>query len=84
MDLQLGCIGAVIDVIVLRFKSVEELYPSPPLGADSEDTSQLPKEKNLHGQFQYFQITLPGSNTVKPGSSTVIHEYRVFKIFPET
>jgi hypothetical protein len=45
-----------IDVIVLGYKSVEELYPSPPLGADSADTSQLPKEKNLHVQFQYFQI----------------------------
>ncbi len=38
-----------IDVIVLGFKSVEEQYPSPPLGIDSADTSQLPKEKNLHG-----------------------------------
>jgi hypothetical protein len=28
-----------IDVIVLGFKSVEELYPSPPLGVDSADTS---------------------------------------------
>ncbi len=54
-----------IDVIVLGFKSVEELYPSPPLGVDSVDTSQLPKEKNLHGKFQYFQITQPGS-TVTP------------------
>ncbi len=27
-----------IDVIVLGFKSVEELYPSPPLGVDSADT----------------------------------------------
>ncbi len=34
-----------IDVIVLGFKSVEELYPSPPLGVDSADTSQLPKKK---------------------------------------
>jgi hypothetical protein len=32
-------------VIVLGFKSVEELFPSPPLGVDSADTSQLPKEK---------------------------------------
>ncbi len=38
-----------IDEIVLGFKSVEELYPSPPVGVDSKDTSQLPKEKNLHG-----------------------------------
>jgi hypothetical protein len=38
-----------IDVIVLGLKSVEELYPSPPLGVDSADTSQLSKEKNLHG-----------------------------------
>jgi hypothetical protein len=54
--LKLGCIGAAcIDVIVLGFKSVEELYPSPSLGVDSADTSQLPmpKEKNLNGQFQY-------------------------------
>jgi hypothetical protein len=55
-----------IDVHVLGFKSVEELYPSPPLGVDSPDTSQQPKEKNLHGQFQYFQITQPGSSTVTP------------------
>jgi hypothetical protein len=53
-----------IDVIVLGFKSVEELCPSPPLGVDSADTSQLTKEKILHGQFQYFQITQPGSSTV--------------------
>jgi hypothetical protein len=46
-----------IDEIVIGFKPVEEFYPSPPLGVDSADTSQLPKEKNLHGQFQYFQIT---------------------------
>jgi hypothetical protein len=39
-----------IDVIVLGLKSIEELYPSPPLGVDSADISQLPKEKNLHGQ----------------------------------
>ncbi len=32
---------------VLGFKSVEELYPSSPLGVDSADTSQLPKKKNL-------------------------------------
>jgi hypothetical protein len=38
-----------IDVIVLGLKSVEELYPSLPMGVDSADTSQLPKEKNLHG-----------------------------------
>ncbi len=55
-----------IAVIVLGFKSVEELYTSPPVGVDSADTSQLPKEKNLHGQFQYFQITQPGSRTVTP------------------
>jgi hypothetical protein len=71
--LKLGCIGAVrIDVIVLGFtlysKSVEELYPSPPLGVDSADTRQLPMEKNLHGQFQYFQITQPGSSTVTIGT----------------
>jgi hypothetical protein len=38
-----------IDVILLGFATVEELYPSPPLGVDSADTSQLPKENNLHG-----------------------------------
>jgi hypothetical protein len=48
------------------FKSVEEFYPSPPLGVDSADTSQLVKEKKFHGQFQYFQITQPGSSTVTP------------------
>jgi hypothetical protein len=58
--------GSCIDVIVLVFKSVEELYPTPPLGVDSADTSQLPKEKNLHGQFQYFHITQPGISTVTP------------------
>ncbi len=53
-------------MILLGFKSVEELYPSPPLGVDSADTSQLPKEKNFHGQFQYFQITQPDRSTVTP------------------
>jgi hypothetical protein len=52
VGLQLVCIRAVcIDMILLGFKSVEELYPSPPLGVVSADTSQLPKEKKLHGQF---------------------------------
>ncbi len=55
-----------IDVIVLGFKSVEEMYTSSPLEVDSAVTSQLPKEKNLHGQFQYFQKTQPGSSTVTP------------------
>ncbi len=55
-----------IDVIVLGFKSVEELYLSPSLGVDSADTSQLTKEKILHGQFQYFKITQPGSSTRTP------------------
>ncbi len=40
-----------IDEFVIGCKSVEELYPSFPLGVDSADTSQLPKEKNLLGQF---------------------------------
>ncbi len=53
-----------IDEIVIGLKSAEEFYPSPPLGVDSADTSQLPKENNFHGQFQYFQITQHGSNTV--------------------
>jgi hypothetical protein len=55
-----------IDEFVVGFKSVEELYPSSPLGVDSADTSQLPKEKHLHGQFQYFPITQPRSSTVTP------------------
>ncbi len=55
-----------IDEFVIGFKSVEELYPSSPLGVDSADTSQLPKEKNLRGKFQYFQIAQPGSSTVTP------------------
>jgi hypothetical protein len=53
-----------IDEFAKGFKSVEELYPSSPLGVDSADTSQLPKEKNLLGQFQYFRITQPGSSSV--------------------
>ncbi len=63
--LKLGCIGAGL-LWLYRVKSVEDLYPSPPLGVDNADTSQLPKEKNLHGQFQYFKITQPGSSTVTP------------------
>ncbi len=58
-----------IDEIVLGCKSVEELYPSSPLrvdSAESADNCQLPKEKNFHGQFQYFQITQPVSSTVTP------------------
>jgi hypothetical protein len=55
-----------IDEIVLGLRSVEELQPSPLLGVDSADTNQLPKEKDLHRQFQYFQITQPGSSTVTP------------------
>jgi hypothetical protein len=55
-----------IDVIVLGFKSLEELYPSPPLVVDSADTSQLPKEKNLQGKFQYFQLTQLGISTLTP------------------
>ncbi len=51
------CHWSCIDEIVIGFMSLEELYPSPPLGVDSADTSQLAKEKNLHGQIQYFQIT---------------------------
>ncbi len=38
-----SCIGE----IVLGFKSVEELYPSPPLEVYSADTNQLPKEKEF-------------------------------------
>jgi hypothetical protein len=36
------------DEFVRAFKSVEELYPSFPLGVDSAETSQLPKEKNYN------------------------------------
>jgi hypothetical protein len=58
VGLKLGCVALYsIDEIVIGFKSVEEFYPSHPLGVDSADTSQLPKQKNFHGQFQYFQIT---------------------------
>jgi hypothetical protein len=39
-----------IDEFVTGFKTAEELYPSSPLGVDSADTSQLPKEKNLLGR----------------------------------
>ncbi len=49
-----------IDVIVLGFQSVEELYPSPPLGVDSADTSQLPKEKKL----------MDNSNPILPNNPT--------------
>jgi hypothetical protein len=55
-----------IYVIVLGFKSIEEFYPSPPLGVDSADTSQLPKEKKFHVQCRYIQITQPGSSTFTP------------------
>ncbi len=61
--LSAGCglaVWSCIIEIVLGFKSVEELYPSPLLKVDSADNSQLSKEINLHGQFQYFQITQPG------------------------
>jgi hypothetical protein len=56
-----------IDEIGIGFKSADEFYPSPPLGVNSADTTQLPgKKKNFNGQFQYFQITQPGSSTVTP------------------
>ncbi len=41
-----------IDVIILGLKLVEELYPSPPLGVDSADTSQL-------SQGEEFACTIP-------------------------
>ncbi len=50
--LDVGLHWNCIDVIVLGLKSVEELYLSPPLEVDSADTSQLPKEKNLHRKFE--------------------------------
>jgi hypothetical protein len=56
---QLGCIRAVLVKLYLGLRQLKKLYPSLLLGADSSDTSQLPKEKNFHGQFQYFQITQP-------------------------
>ncbi len=55
-----------IDEFVIEFKSIAELFPSPPLGVDSAATSQLAKEKNLLGQFQYIKITQSGSSTVTP------------------
>jgi hypothetical protein len=55
-----------IDEFVIEYKSKAKLCPSPPLGVDSADTSQLPKEKNLLGQFQYIKITQPGRSTVTP------------------
>ncbi len=59
MDLSAGCgLLACIDEFVIGFKSAEELYPSSPMGVDSADTSQLLKEKNLFGQFPYFQIVV--------------------------
>jgi hypothetical protein len=51
-----------IDVIVLVFKSVEGLYPSPPLGVDSADTTQLPKER----------LYMDNSNTSKEPSLAVV------------
>ncbi len=37
-----------IDVNVLGFKAVEELYPSPPLGVDSSDTiANCPKKRRI-------------------------------------
>ncbi len=53
-------------MIVIGFKSVEELYPSPRLGVDSSDTSQLPMRKNLQGQFQYFHSPARQYNSVTP------------------
>ncbi len=41
-----------IDVIVLGFKSVEELYPSYPLAVDGADTSQA-------AQGEEFAWTIP-------------------------
>jgi hypothetical protein len=71
-----------IDMIVLGVKSVEELYPSSPLEVDSADTSQLSKEKNLHGQFQFFPITHPGS---RPESNNTAADTGSWKYFlPES
>ncbi len=47
--LEAGMHWSCLDKIVLGLKSEEELYPSPPFGDDSGDTSQPPKEKNLYG-----------------------------------
>ncbi len=40
--LKLGC---CIDVIVLGFKSVEELYPSPSLGVDRRTLANCPRRR---------------------------------------
>ncbi len=41
-----------IDVNVLGFKSVEELYPSPPLGVDSSDTiANCPRRRICRNNF---------------------------------
>jgi hypothetical protein len=56
-----------------------ELYPSSPMGVDTADTSQLPKEKNLHGQFQYFQKTQPGSSTATPKEKNLRGQFQYFQ-----
>jgi hypothetical protein len=35
-----------IEEFLIGFKSIQEFYPSSPLGVDNADTRQLPKEKN--------------------------------------
>ncbi len=57
-----------------------ELHPSSPLGVDSADTSQLPKEKNLHGKFQYFHITQPGSSIVTPKKKDLHGQFQYLHI----
>jgi hypothetical protein len=54
-----------------------ELYPSSPMGVDTADTSQLPK--NLHGQFQYFQKTQPGSSTATPKEKNLRGQFQYFQ-----
>ncbi len=58
-----------------------ELYPSPPVGVDSAtvNTSQLPKEQNLHDQFQYFQMTQPGRSTVTPTEKNLHRQFQYFQ-----
>jgi hypothetical protein len=46
-------------VIVLGFKSVEELYPSPPLGVDSADTSHTDQGEEFAWTIPILQITSP-------------------------
>ncbi len=61
--------GAVcIDDILLGFQSVEELYPSPPLGVDRADSSHFSQLDCPGRRFcmdnSNFPLTQPGSSTI--------------------